>query len=185
MTLPAATPIAHHLGYAVRDADAAARRYERMLGAAFRLMPPFAVSDLYGNPAKLKVYYGAMAGTVIELIEVVEGRTPHSDFIRDHGEGIQHLGVYVPDVATAARKAIAEGGRIEWIYPAASAVQLTAGSSVEELLAAIAPHSLVYVDAKEGGTVLELLGPPIHQAVYGGALKGLEELFGAKPPPAT
>src|SRR5262245_32493483 len=98
MTLPLETPIAHHLGYAVRAADAAARRYERMLDATFRLMPPYQLTDLYGNPARLKVYYGAMAGIVIELIEVTEGKTPHNEWIREHGEGIQHLGVYVPDV---------------------------------------------------------------------------------------
>ena len=67
MTLPLETPIAHHLGYAVRDADAAARRYERMLDATFRLMPPYELTDLYGNPAKLKVYYGAIGQQVSRL----------------------------------------------------------------------------------------------------------------------
>ena len=148
-------------------------------------MPPYVLTDLYGNPAKLKVYYGAMAGTAIELIEVTEGRTPHSDWVRDHGEGIQHLGIYVPDVLAAARKAVAEGGRIEWVYPTRGVVQLTVANTVEEILAEIAPSSLVYVDSKQGGTILELLGPAIHQAVFGGALTGLEALIDTRLPPVT
>lgn len=117
------------------------------------------------------------------MIEVTEGNTPHSDWIRDHGEGIQHLGVYVPDVLAAARKAIAAGGRIEWSYPAAGAVQLSGGHSVEEVLAEVAPGSLVYIDAKHGGTILDLLGPPIHLALFGGVLKWLEELLDTRLPP--
>ena len=183
MTIPTDRPIAHHLGFAVRDAEATAKRYERMVGAEFRLMPPYVLTDLYGHPATLKVYYGAMAGTVVEIIETTEGKTAHSEWVREHGEGIQHLGLYVPDVAAAARQAVADGGRIDWVYPAKGIVQLSAASTVEEILSEIAPHSLVYVDVKEGGTMLELLGPPIHQAVMGGAVKGLEALFEMKPPP--
>jgi len=182
MTIPLDAPIAHHLGFAVRNAEATALRYERMLGATFRLMPEYNVTDMYGRAAKMKVYYGAMAGMAIEIIEVVEGNTPHSDWIRDHGEGIQHLGVYVPDVVEATRKAVANGGRVEWIFPQAGAVQITGGSSLEEVLSEVTPNSLVYVDAREGGTILELLGPPIHGMVFGHALKGLEELIGTKLP---
>jgi catechol 2,3-dioxygenase-like lactoylglutathione lyase family enzyme len=174
--------IGHHLGFAARDAEATARRYERVLGATFRLMPPYELTNLYGRPAKLKVYYGAMPGYALEIIEVTEGVTAHNEFIRDHGEGIQHLGVYVPDVVEAARQAVADGARIEWIYPSAGAVQLSAGNNVEEMIQEIAPHSLVYLDIKEGGTIIELLGPPIHAGVYGGALLGLEDVIGAPLP---
>ena len=177
MTVPTNAPIAHHIGYAVRDSEATAKRYERMLDAEFRLMPPYVLTDMYGNPAKLKVYYGAIAGLVVEIIEVTEGNTSHSDWVRQHGDGIQHLGLYVPDVVAAARKAVADGGRIDWVYPSAGVIQLSAASTVEEILSEVVPHSLVYVDAKEGGTILEFLGPPIHQGVMGGAVKGLEELF--------
>ena len=185
MTVQTDTPIAHHLGYAVYDAEATAKRYERMLDAEFRLMPPYHVADNYGRPAELKVYYGAMAGIALEIIEVVKGNTPHSDWIREHGEGIQHVGVYVPDLAAATRKAIANGGRVEWVYPAAGNVQITGASTLEEVLAEINPGGLVYIDVKHGGTILELLGPPIHNAVMGTVLKGMEGLIGTLlPPPA-
>ena len=98
MTVQTDKPVAHHLGYAVYDAEATARRYERTLGAEFRLMPPYHVADQFGRPAELKVYYGSMAGLALEIIEVVKGNTPHSDWLKIHGEGIQHIGVYVPDL---------------------------------------------------------------------------------------
>ncbi len=182
MTIATAQPIAHHIGYAVYDADATARRYGTMLGAEFRLMPPYMVKSQYGEPAELRVYYGAIAGLAVEIIETVKGKTPHSEWMRVHGEGIQHLGLYVPDLAAAAAKAVADGGRIEWIYPSKGVVQITAASTVAEMLDEVAPHGLVYIDPKEGGTILELLGPPIHAAVFGGALKGLEELIGTPLP---
>ncbi len=182
MTVPAATHVAHHLGYAVYDAESTALRYERMLGATFRLMPPYMVADQYGRPAEMKVYYGAMAGLAIEIIEVVKGNTPHSDWIKQHGEGIQHVGVYVPDLLEATKKAVADGGRIDWIFPKKGVAQITAGSTVEELLAEVNQNGLVYIDTREGGTIIELLGPPIHAAVFGGALKGLEELIGTELP---
>lgn len=185
MTIPTGTPISHHIGFSVRDAEATAKRYEQMVGATFRLMPPYVLTDMYGHPAGLKVYYGAMAGMAVEIIETTSGTTPHSEWLREHGEGIQHIGLYVPDLLAATRDAVAKGGRIEWVYPSKGVIQLSASSTVEEILSEVAEHSLVYVDVKEGGTILELLGPPIHQAVFGGALKGLEELIDTKLPPVS
>ena len=182
MTVQFDQPIAHHLGYAVYDAEATAKRYEQVLGAEFRLMPPYHVADNYGRSAELKVYYGAMAGLALEIIEVVKGNTPHSDWIKEHGEGIQHVGVYVPDLLAAAKKAVADGGRIDWVYPAKGAMQISASSTVEEMLSEIGGQGLVYVDVKHGGTILELLGPPIHNMVMGAVLKGMEELIGAPLP---
>ncbi len=46
-------------------------------------------------------YFGTMR---IELIEQIKGDTVYTDFIRDHGYGIQHLGVLVEDMSTAIRQ---------------------------------------------------------------------------------
>ena len=185
MTVQTDKPVAHHLGYAVYDAEATARRYERTLGAEFRLMPPYHVADQFGRPAELKVYYGSMAGLALEIIEVVKGNTPHSDWLKIHGEGIQHIGVYVPDLVAAARKAVADGGRVDWVYPPLGTAQISASSTIEEVLAEVNPNGLVYIDVKHGGTVLELLGPPIHNMVMGTVLKGMEELINTPLPPVV
>lgn len=184
-------PIAHHLGWAVYDADVTAARYEQMLGAKFKLQPIYELQDIYNRPAKLKVYYGAFAGIAIEIIEPFEGETPHATFLREHGEGIQHLGIWVLDVKKATADMIAKGARLTWVYSqedhdpeaARAAAQLTVASPYEELMEAVPANGLSYLDIKEGGTTIELLGPFVHDVIYrGGPLEGMEEWIQAFPP---
>ena len=185
-------PIAHHLGFAVYDADVTAARYTQMLGAKFKLQPIYELEDIYGRPAKLKVYYGALAGIAIEIIEPFEGETPHATFLRDHGEGIQHLGIWVPDVKKATADLVAKGARIDWVYTRAeddaraahAAAQLTVASPVEDVMEAVSNNGLSYLDIKEGGTTIEFLGPYVHNVIYqnGGPLEGLENWVQTFPP---
>lgn len=188
MTVPVKDPIAHHLGYAVHDAEATMQRYTQVLGAKFRLQPIYELQDLYNRPAKLKVYYGAMAGLAIEIIEVVEGVTCHSEWLRQHGDGIQHIGVWVPDVRKATAEAVANGGRVEWIYTdvagETAALQLTAGSPTNQVLDAVSNAGLTYVDFKEGGTQIEYIGPIVQARIYGegGPLNGWEDFINLRPP---
>jgi catechol 2,3-dioxygenase-like lactoylglutathione lyase family enzyme len=175
-------PIAHHIGYAVRSADKTAEAYTRLTGAQFRLMPPYQVKSLEGEPAELRVYYGAVAGSIIEIIETVKGNTPHSDWVKEHGDGIQHLGLYVDDVQAATREMLAKGGEIRWVYPSAGVVQLSLKSGVEDIMKETLVGSLTYIEPGVGGVILELLGPPINQSVLGGAVKGMEDLYNTSFP---
>ncbi len=54
-----------------------------------------------GKPAcfsyKVAVTHNRLGGMQIELIEPVEGDNIYSDFLREHGEGIHHLGWYTVD----------------------------------------------------------------------------------------
>jgi len=54
-------------------------------------------------------YLGPMR---IELIEQVAGDTVYSEFVRDHGYGLHHLGVLVTDMGAAIRQAEAAGYRV-------------------------------------------------------------------------
>jgi methylmalonyl-CoA/ethylmalonyl-CoA epimerase len=46
--------------------------------------------------------YGAMIGDIqIELIQPLDGDSPHKEFLETKGEGIQHIGLAVPDVQKA------------------------------------------------------------------------------------
>lgn len=177
MTVLTDKPVMHHLGFVVADADELANTYTSLLGAEFRLMPPYKVHSMAGEEAELRVYYGAIAGCIAEIIQPVSGDTPHQQWLDERGEGVQHLGLYVPDVAAATRELLEKGGDIRWVYPNAGVVQLTFDSPLEEVIAETLPGSLTYVRAAGGGPILELLGPPIHQGVVGGAVAGLDELF--------
>ena len=79
----------------------------------------------YGRPLlKHMTYYGrptdhrfrialAYAGpTRIELIELQEGETIYADFVREHGYGVQHLGLLVEDMQVALEQARTAGLRV-------------------------------------------------------------------------
>ena len=58
----------------------------------------------YGKPARFGYVMARTYGTEgikLELIQPVEGDSIYADFLRDHGEGIQHLGWYVVDTLEA------------------------------------------------------------------------------------
>jgi len=81
------------VAYAVEDIAASLPRYEAIYG-------PFEVSEadlpdctIRGQQAscKLKMAINNSGPVEIELIEVLEGETPHTEHLRDHGEGLHHI----------------------------------------------------------------------------------------------
>jgi len=188
MTAPPGDLVAYHIGFVVRDLDAVADKYQRLLGVErWRLHElrtarvPF---DPRSTDAVLKIAFGRGAGLTFELIQVLEGRTPHLDFVEKHGDGVQHIGFWTPDVRTAVQRAVKEGGRITLarLAPNGNAeVQLSPGSSMEAIAAAIPPDRLAYVDPGLGGIQLEFVGP----AAAEGLRDWMAEDFGAllAPPP--
>jgi len=81
------------VGYVVRDMDAALPRYESIFG-------PFQVgeSPIQGGTYRgkdgdcvLKLALNTSGPIEIELIQVVEGETPHTEHLREHGEGPHHI----------------------------------------------------------------------------------------------
>ncbi len=186
MTLPHDQPIAHHLGFAAHDAEALAKTYSAMLGAAFRFAN-YPVHNLRGEPAMLKVAYGAVAGLVLEIIEIAEGDMPQTAWLEKHGEGIQHIGFWVPDVPKATEQALRRGATIEWIYENGTekVIQLRSGASVEDIVAEVSPASLTYLDMPRhaGSVAIEFIGPSIQQGMIapGSILEGRGELITARP----
>ena len=105
-----------HVGIAVEDCEAAAAWWERVFGVG-----PFS-TDTYildasthfefkGKPAEAKMKASiAYSGKVfIELVEVTEGESPHTDFLREHGEGIQHVAFSVQNIEKCVEDLAPEG----------------------------------------------------------------------------
>jgi methylmalonyl-CoA/ethylmalonyl-CoA epimerase len=89
------------VGIVVRDIDETTRYYKEAFGIG-----PWAVFE--GEPVECVEkgerinFKGRMAmaqtGRVeLELIQIIEGRSFHSDFLEEHGEGIHHIGFFVND----------------------------------------------------------------------------------------
>ena len=89
------------VGIVVRDIDETIRYYREAFGIG-----PWAVFE--GEPVECVekgeriTFKGRMAmaqtGRVeLELIQILEGRSFHSDFLEEQGEGIHHIGFFVND----------------------------------------------------------------------------------------
>ena len=105
-----------HVGIVVEDAVKAAAFWERVFGVG-----PFSI-DTYeldesthfrfkGKPARARMKAAiAYSGDVfIELVEVLEGESPHTEFMREHGEGLQHVAFSVRDIDQVVAELEPEG----------------------------------------------------------------------------
>jgi methylmalonyl-CoA/ethylmalonyl-CoA epimerase len=95
-------PVIGQLGFVVRDTDETARYYDRVFG-----LGPWTVMDgetedctNRGVPVTIRGKIGiAQVGPVqFELIQILEGESIHSEFLRERGEGLHHIGFYVRDI---------------------------------------------------------------------------------------
>lgn len=100
----------------VRDLDAAVRRWHEQLGigpwTGYRLGPPRLREMLYhGTDVEFSFRHAlAWQGDLqFELIEPLDGPSIFTDHLERHGEGMHHVGKYVPDHPAAVAEALAAG----------------------------------------------------------------------------
>ena len=77
------------VGVAVRDLDPVLALYTEGLG-----LGPFDVDEIElggESPGRLRVASSPLGVCEMELIEVIEGRPPHAEFLDDRGEGMNHF----------------------------------------------------------------------------------------------
>jgi methylmalonyl-CoA/ethylmalonyl-CoA epimerase len=157
-----------HVGWVVRDCAAAQEELAARLGAGpFRSAGEESRFDqalVHGKPTPfaLRIAFGALGGVLLELLEPLDDRSPHAEFLASRGEGMHHLAFLVTDFdeqLAAVRGAGAAG----------------AGAEAELLIDGTGPGNPVrwaYVDASAArGTVIELLErTPMAEAVFGPVL---------------
>ncbi len=81
------------IGIVVKDAEKVAKLYEKFFG-----VEPFPTIECNIGPAKLRIVLFQLGEIQIELIQVLEGKTIHSEFLEKRGEGLHHLGFVVKDI---------------------------------------------------------------------------------------
>lgn len=107
-------PPVDQIGIVVEDVDKAVEFYSSVFGWG-----PFEIREfdnrgfIYrGRPVdcRLKMGFVRSGSVEIELIQVLEGEAPYTDFLREKGEGLHHLRFQVDDldgmVAELAREGI-------------------------------------------------------------------------------
>ncbi|MFX0205636.1 MAG: VOC family protein [Candidatus Hodarchaeota archaeon] len=85
-------PQIDQIGIVVKNMDTSVKFYEQIFG------PPFLTLESNINSAKLKIGLFQVGEIQLELIEVLEGETIHSKFLRERGEGLHHIGFIVEDI---------------------------------------------------------------------------------------
>lgn len=145
-------PELHHIGIVVRDRDATIRRYREIMGITsfFSFNSPMSRALVHGKatPFDLRVGYAWLGNTMLELLQPLDRVSPHFHFLEEHGEGMHHLGFFVPNVDDSLAKMQGKGLRLllESTEPAVDS-------------------KTVYVEGNDvSGVVLELMqgGPAIH-----------------------
>lgn len=106
----------YQIGIVVKNIEETITYYEKLFGFG-----PFEVRYVDYSTA---TYYGQVAGyrgkraffslgpMQIELIELVDGKTIHADFLREKGEGLNHLGFRVANIEHAKKRAEELGFKI-------------------------------------------------------------------------
>jgi len=162
MTAPQAKMFAYHLGIVVRDLEAACARYSELLG-----VPEWHRSDVErpglpvnpntaGGRGVLHIAFGRVPGMTFELIQP-EGTIEHKVFLDRHGEGLQHIGIWTPDVQLAVREAVEKGCRVT--HAALNQDVVTVNLTPESPPEAIVPFlaNVAYVDPGVGGSQIEFV----------------------------
>jgi len=95
------------IGIVVKDLEKTMRFCEKILG-----VKSFSTMERDLGYAKLKTGFFWLGNIQIELIQVVEGRTIHSKFLEERGEGIHHLGFFVKDIEKELDRLKKEGIKV-------------------------------------------------------------------------
>ena len=166
---PPRLPGLFHIGWVVRDCTAAQAQLSARLGAGpFLSMGDESRFDqalVHGRPTpfSLRIAFGALGGVLLELLQPLDDRSPHAEFLRDRGEGLHHLAYLVADFdeqLAAVREPSPQaallidgtgpGNPVRWAYIDGSAARGT----VIELLERTPESEALF------GSVLALLPPP-------------------------
>lgn len=136
-----------HIGVVVRDMDKAVERLTLLGIGPFKpfTLPSDAVETFRGKPfipaQRVAIKMAQMGNMVLELLQPLEGASPHREFLEEKGEGVQHLGFMVNDIAREVNDLTQKGSSILLTS------QFKGGGGV------------AYLDLEVGDLVVELVQP--------------------------
>ncbi|MFC1978328.1 VOC family protein [Chloroflexota bacterium] len=136
-----------HVGVVVRDIEKVKEFYSGLFALGeWRIRDadvPKALLHGKISPAKIRFAFARQGQVSIELIQVLEGKTAHTEFLQTHGEGVHHLAYYVSDLDGELAKA------------------KRAGIDIVQLVRLEPSGGWAYLDCSGlGGILFELIQPP-------------------------
>ena len=110
-------PPADQIGFVVRDLDAAIRLYEPLFGPFLKVdVGGYQMSYRGQAPSDFKCLFafGKSGALEIELIQWIEGDTPHRDFLEAGHEGMHHLRFTITGLEEWIERLTPLGYRVAW-----------------------------------------------------------------------
>ncbi len=107
-----------HVGIVVRDMNKTIERLTALGIGPFkpRILPLDAREKYRGKPfipsQRVAIQITHIGNVELELIQPISGESPHQEFLDEKGEGIQHLGFMVDNLAEQVNHLTAEGSSI-------------------------------------------------------------------------
>ncbi len=107
-----------HIGLVVRDMNKTIERLAALGIGPFtpRILPPDAREIYRGKPfnpsQRVAIQITHIGDMELELIQPINGESPHQEFLSQKGEGIQHLGFFVGNLEDEVKRLTAEGSTI-------------------------------------------------------------------------
>ncbi len=138
-----------HIGLVVRDMNKTIERLTALGIGPFtpRILPPDAQETYRGKPfvpsQRVAIQITHIGDMELELIQPIDGASPHQEFLTQKGEGIQHLGFMVDNLQEDVQRLTAQGSTILLTS------QFKGGGGV------------VYLDLAAAGLIVELVQPGI------------------------
>lgn len=92
-----------HFGYVTRDIERSIKNLERYFGLVkiLRKTPSYFNKTYHGKPEdfEMQFAYCRVGSLVYEFIQTIRGSTVYDEFLKEHGEGIHHLGYEVENLS--------------------------------------------------------------------------------------
>ena len=107
-----------HIGVVVRDMNKTIERLKALGIGPFkpRILPPDAREQYRGKPfipsRRVAIQITQIGDMELELIQPIDGESPHQEFLDAKGEGIQHLGFFVDNLAEDVERLTAKGSSV-------------------------------------------------------------------------
>jgi methylmalonyl-CoA/ethylmalonyl-CoA epimerase len=107
-----------HIGLVVRDMNKTIERLTALGIGPFtpRMPPPDAKETYRGKPfvpgERVAIQITHIGNMELELIQPINGESPHREFLDKKGEGIQHLGFIVDNLGDAVKRLTDQGSKI-------------------------------------------------------------------------
>jgi len=106
-------PPISQIGMVVKDVQKTANYYSSLLGVGpftiYDFVPEMHVYNGEQTYAKVRMGKAMWNNMELELIQPLEGKSPHMDFLQQRGEGVQHFGFNVPNFDELYEKFTKEG----------------------------------------------------------------------------